>query len=320
MPCEHIASAMCQTVAAQFGTLASVDVHVAQVNIAVIRAPVGDPLVAEFVDNLDRINALADTSPGFVWRLQTEEGNATSIHAFPDPMLLVNISVWESVEALQDFAYRTDHREYVKRRAEWFVDGTTRLALWWVPAGTIPTIDDAKRRLGFLAAHGPSPYAFRFGKTPSRAVVSRTTFADDTTVALVRRLNDELSGMYPEDGANHFTLDPDSVIPPAGVMVRATLDGTPVACGALRMLDERTGELKRMYVDPAVRGLKLGAAILDALEHEAAALGARELCLETGSRQTAAIGLYEKAGYVPTPLWGEYLRSPETSRCYRKVL
>ena len=296
------------------------DLHVAQVNIATIRAPVGDPLVAEFVDNLDRINAVADGSAGFVWRLQTEEGNATAIHAFPDPMLLVNMSVWESVEALQEFAYRTEHREYVKRRAEWFVDGSTRLALWWVPAGTVPAIDDAKRRLAFLAAYGPSPYAFRFGKTPARAVVARTTFADETTVGLVHRLNDELSAMYPEDGANHFSLDPDSVIPPAGVMVRATLDGQPVACGALRRLDGRTGELKRMFVDPDVRGLKLGAAILDSLEREAAELGIEELCLETGSRQTAAIGLYEKAGYAPTPLWGEYVSSPETSRCYRKVL
>jgi len=297
-----------------------VAVHVAQVNIATIRAPVGDPLVAEFVDNLDRINAIADSAPGFVWRLQTAEGNATSIHAFPDPMLLVNMSVWESVEALQEFAYRSEHREFVKRRAEWFVDGSTRLALWWVPAGTVPSIDDAKRRLAFLSAHGPSPFAFRFGKTPPQAVVSRTTFADETTVALVHRLNDELSAMYPEDGANHFSLDPESVVPPVGVMVRATLDGRPVACGAIRMLDERTGELKRMFVDPDVRGLKLGAAILDALECEAAELGAQELCLETGSRQTAAIGLYEKAGYAPTPLWGEYLRSPETSRCYRKAL
>jgi GNAT superfamily N-acetyltransferase len=297
-----------------------VSVHVAQVNIATIRAPVGDPLVAEFVDNLDRINAIADSAPGFRWRLQTEEGNATSIHAFPDPMLLVNMSVWESVEALQEFAYRTEHREFVKRRASWFVEGSTRLALWWVPEGAVPTVEEAKRRLAFLAAYGPSPYAFRFGKTPPQALVSRTTFADETTVALIHRLNDELSAMYPEEGANHFTLDPESVIPPVGVMVRATLDGRPIACGAIRMLDARTGELKRMYVDPEARGLKLGAAILDSLEHEAASLGVEELCLETGSRQTAAIALYEKAGYAPTALWGEYLRSPETSRCYRKSL
>lgn len=296
------------------------DLHLAQVNIATIRAPVGDPVVAEFVDNLDRINALADTAPGFVWRLQTDEGNATSIHAFPDPMLLVNMSVWESVEALQEYVYRSEHRDFVKRRREWFVDGSTQLALWWVPAGEIPTLDDAKRRLAFLATHGPSPYAFRFGKLQARAVISRTTFADETTVALVHRLNDELTATYPEDGANHFTLDHDSVIPPAGVMVRLILDGQPVGCGAIRRLDGRVGELKRMFVDQTIRGQKLGAAILDALEHEALALGLEELCLETGTRQHAAIALYEKAGYAPTPLWGEYLRSPETSLCYRKVL
>ena len=225
-------------------------VHVAQVNIATIRAPVGDPLVAEFVDNLDRINAIADAAPGFVWRLQTAEGNATSIHAFPDPMLLVNMSVWESVEALQEFAYRTEHREYVKRRAEWFVDGSTRLALWWIPKGTVPDVDEAKRRLAFLADPRPISVRVPVRQDTTAALVARTTFADESTVALVHRLNDELSAMYPEDGANHFTLDPESVIPPAGVMVRATLDGHPIACGAIRLLDERTGELKRMFVDP----------------------------------------------------------------------
>lgn len=294
--------------------------HVAQVNVATLRAPVGDPAVAEFVGNLDRINAVADAAGGFVWRLQTAEGNATSIHAFPDPLTLVNMSVWESVEALQAFAYRSAHRDFVARRREWFVDGTSRYAIWRLPAGEIPTLDEARARLGFLDRHGPSPYAFRFGRVPEPLLVPRTDLADERTVGLVLRLNDELSAMYPEPGANHFTLDPESVLPPKGVMVRAELAGTPVACGAIRVLDDERAEVKRMFVDPATRGLKIGAAVLDRLEAEARALGVSRLVLETGTRQLAAIGLYLKAGFEPIPLWGEYLRSPDTSRCYGKAL
>jgi putative acetyltransferase len=103
-------------------------------------------------------------------------------------------------------------------------------------------------------------------------------------------------------------------------MVRADLADAPVGCGAIRVLDETRAEVKRMYVSPSTRGLKIGAAILHRLEQEARRLGMAELVLETGTRQLAAIGLYEKAGFEPTPLWGEYLTSPETSLCYRKLL
>jgi GNAT superfamily N-acetyltransferase len=295
--------------------------HVAQINIGTLRAPLDDPIVAEFVDNLDRVNAIADGADGFVWRLQTDRGNATEIQAFDDPLALVNMSVWESVDALQQFAYQSAHREYVARRREWFVEGSSAYALWRVDRGELPDLDDAKARLDFLAAYGPSPYAFRFGATvPDPLLISRTTLDDTRTVDLVLRLNDELSAMYPEPGANHFTLDHESVLPPNGVMVRAELAGVPVACGAIRVLDEERAEVKRMYVDPSTRGLKIGAAVLQRLEAEARRLGATELVLETGTRQLAAIGLYEKSGFEPTPLWGEYLNSPGTSLCYRKSL
>jgi putative acetyltransferase len=112
----------------------------------------------------------------------------------------------------------------------------------------------------------------------------------------------------------------DDPATPNGVMVRAELAGVPVACGAIRVLEGRRAEVKRMFVDPATHGLKIGAAVLDRLEAEARALGVSELVPETGIRQHAAIGLYERCGYEPTALWGEYLRSPETSRCYRQAL
>ena len=116
-----------------------------------------------FMSRLDEINAIADGTPGFVWRLQTEEGNATSIHAFDDPMLLVNMSVWESVEALHEFTYRSDHRELLRSRADWFErhEGPFQV-LWWVPAGHIPSLEEAKTKLELLTESGPGPAAFTF--------------------------------------------------------------------------------------------------------------------------------------------------------------
>jgi hypothetical protein len=140
------------------------DWHLAQVNIGRLRAPVDDPAIAEFVAGLDPINALADSAPGFVWRLQTEDGNATAIRPDPgDEMVAINLSVWESVEALADFAYRSAHLAFLRRRAEWFERmASSYLAMWWIPAGTIPTVADAMDRVAHLDRHGPTPTAFTF--------------------------------------------------------------------------------------------------------------------------------------------------------------
>ena len=137
--------------------------HLAQVNVARLVAPLDSPALAPFVDNLERVNALADASPGFVWRLQTVDGDATSIRAFDDPDILVNMSVWESVEALGQFAYKSAHVGIMRRRSEFFVRADeSYLALWWVPAGTTPTLGDAAERLASIRAHGPTPFAFNF--------------------------------------------------------------------------------------------------------------------------------------------------------------
>ena len=135
--------------------------HIAQINIALGRAPVIDPLLAEFVAQLDAVNALADASPGFVWRLQDESGDATSIQAFDDARMIVNVTVWQSIEALFDFTYRSAHTEVLKRRAEWFElpDGP-HIALWWIAAGHIPTLEEALSRLEHLRGHGPTADAF----------------------------------------------------------------------------------------------------------------------------------------------------------------
>src|ERR1700687_1322471 len=125
--------------------------HIAQVNIGRVRAALEDPVMSGFVSRLDEINALADRSPGFVWRLQTAEGNATYLRPYDDDRILFNLSVWESIDALKDYVYRTAHAELLRARQQWLArfDGP-QMALWWVPAGHIPGIDEAKERLAHL--------------------------------------------------------------------------------------------------------------------------------------------------------------------------
>jgi hypothetical protein len=126
-------------------------------------APLDDPKMAGFVERLDEINALADASPGFVWRLQTDEGNATYLRPFHDECVILNMSVWEHVEELRQYVYNTAHRELLRQRHEWFEKFQgAYTALWWVPAGHVPGIDEAKRRIAHVDAHGPTQFAFTF--------------------------------------------------------------------------------------------------------------------------------------------------------------
>lgn len=137
--------------------------HLAQINIARMRAPLDDPLMAGFVARLDEMNALADDAPGFVWRLQDELNNATNIQVFDNPRLIVNVSVWESIEALFEYTYRSGHIELLRARKDWFEPlGSPPLAMWWLPAGEIPTAEEGKQRLALLAKNGPSAEAFTF--------------------------------------------------------------------------------------------------------------------------------------------------------------
>ncbi|MFT3851186.1 MAG: GNAT family N-acetyltransferase [Ilumatobacteraceae bacterium] len=294
----------------------SPDAHLAQVNIATLRAPMDHPATADFAAGLDPVNAAGETAPGFVWRLADDSGNATSIQAFDDPLRIVNLTVWESVEALRAFAYQGVHRDFFRRRAEWFDPAASATALWWIPAGTLPTVDDAIRRLRFADVFGPSPYAFRMGQRQPRLVIAPAALDGPVTRSLIARLDAELSAMYPEPGANHFTLTAEQVA--GGGFLVAHLDDEPVGCGAFRMIAPGVAELKRMFVDPSARGAKLGAALVDALEAAAAGAGATRLVLETGIRQHAAAGLYERLGFERIEPWGEYVASATTSVCMSK--
>jgi hypothetical protein len=137
--------------------------HIAQINIGRILAPIDDPIMAEFASQLPPINALADTTPGFVWRLQTESGDATSIRIYEDEMIAMNMSVWESVESLREYAYKSAHAGVMRDRKRWFekFDGPY-YALWWIVEGHIPTPQEGKERLDYLREHGESAYAFSF--------------------------------------------------------------------------------------------------------------------------------------------------------------
>lgn len=143
--------------------MASKSHHLSQVNISRMIAPLSNPIMAEFVAQLDSINRLADNTPGFVWRLQTQEGNATSISAYDDELILFNLSVWESIDALKQFVYRTQHGKVMLQRKKWFHKSEgIDMALWWIPVGHIPTVDEAKKRLQHLNDYGDSAYAFSF--------------------------------------------------------------------------------------------------------------------------------------------------------------
>ena len=137
--------------------------HLAQANWARRRFPLDDPRMAGFTGRLDEVNALADAAPGFVWRLQTESGNATDVHVFGDEEIVFNLSVWESLEALRAFTYRTRHSELLRDRGQWFeTPQRASVVLWWVPAGEHPTAEESERRFERLWREGPAPEAFTF--------------------------------------------------------------------------------------------------------------------------------------------------------------
>ena len=156
--------------------------------------------------------------------------------------------------------------------------------------------------------------------TSDTITIARARLADGASRAPPGAFETELSATYPEPGATHFGLDEAEVAGARGAFLVAYLDGAPVGCGAVRLIDANVGELKRMYVSPEVRGKGAGRRLVAALEAEARALGARRLVLETGTRQTAALALYAATGFHPIPLYGEYARSPDTSVCLGKEL
>ncbi|MEZ4656997.1 MAG: DUF3291 domain-containing protein [Caldilineaceae bacterium] len=150
--------------------------HLAQVNVARVIAPLDDPIMADFVAGLAPINAVADDSPGFVWRLQTENGDATSVRVFEDEMIIVNLSVWETVDDLKNYVYKSRHAHFLRRKKEWFSKiETPHFVMWWVAAGHTPTPAEAKERLEWLAQHGDAPQAFTFRRVFQPPITANTS-------------------------------------------------------------------------------------------------------------------------------------------------
>lgn len=141
--------------------------HLAQFNIARIRYPLDDPRMREFVENVERVNGLAEKIEGFVWRLQDESGHAMNMRVYDDPAILPNLTVWENVEPLERFVWQTLHRRFFVRREEWFAPVKTTLVLWWIPAGHRPDMSEGVARLDDLIAHGPSDRAFGWQQLPA---------------------------------------------------------------------------------------------------------------------------------------------------------
>jgi hypothetical protein len=137
--------------------------HVAQYNIARARAELDDRVMSDFVTSLERINALADASPGFVWRLTGERGNTMDIRPYQDKLILITLSVWRSIDALVRFAYSSEHRDLLRARGRWFhPPATPSLVLWWLPVGQVPSVGEARQRMERLSEHGPTDLAFTF--------------------------------------------------------------------------------------------------------------------------------------------------------------
>lgn len=271
--------------------------HLAQLNIATLRYPIDDPRIADFVDALPLVNGAGEATPGYVWRLQSESGDATDIRVFDDPLVIVNLTVWESLEALRSFAYRGVHRNFFRRRAEWFVAGSSRTALWWLPADVLPTTEDARRRLDFIDAFGASLYAFETAQLHQVLVIERVS-ADDGRAQRMITLPNGVADVVGDSGA----------------LVVAEIDGDAAACGGYRMLDEHTAEIKHMYVAPSARGLRVGAAIVAELEAVARTNRIERLLLETGPRQLPSLALYEKFGFTPCPPGAESGSTPRSIR------
>ena len=153
--------------------------YIAQINIARMLAPIEDPVMADSVAQLVPVNALADESPGFIWRLQSESGDATAIRVYDDDMVIINLTAWENIEALREYVYKGAHHAVLRDRNRWFekFEGPF-YALWWIPAGHLPTAEEGKRHLDYLREHGDAAYAFSFKKLFPEPVAQESEQAD----------------------------------------------------------------------------------------------------------------------------------------------
>lgn len=220
----------------------------AQVNISRMRARLDSPVMAGFVGRLDEINAVADASHGFVWRLKAESGNATYLQPYDDPRIIMNLSVWDSIESLRQYAYRSSHVQLIRDRENWFERiELAYLALWWIPVGHIPTIEEAKERLQHLRVHGESPAAFSFKRPFPPAAVS--IGAAEPPEIPPGAISYDKRVFRLKSNASEGDCDPDTVFHyhQRGQRVWATYDGRGSRMGALLATADEAGCLDSIY-------------------------------------------------------------------------
>jgi hypothetical protein len=217
--------------------------HLAQVNVARMIAPLDSPLMADFVEQIPAVNAMADASPGFVWRLATAEGDATAVRAYGDARILFNLSLWESPEGLKEFTYRSGHSGPFRDRARWFEPpAQPHMALWWVPAGHLPSVEEAVDRLEFRRVHGDTAAAFGLAKPAAMPEEPRAEAAP-FDLNLDGRLFVSAENTSNGDAGPRTRF----LYRQSGERVWATYDGGGVRFGALVAVSTREGTLDMRY-------------------------------------------------------------------------
>ena len=282
--------------------------NLSQVNISRMIAPLSNPIMADFVAELDSINKLADSTPGFVWRLQTEEGNATSISAYDDELILFNLSVWESIDALKQFVYRSQHGKVMRDRKKWFQKSSgTNMALWWLPMGHIPTVEASKKTLCniltimakvLMLFHSKISFLLR-NQLVSIKISKYNSQYQAQIIDLILKIQQKEFGVsitledqpdllgipnfYQQDNGNFWVaLDKDKVI--------GTIAAIDIANQNLA--------LRKMFVDSNYRGYGVGKKLLKFLVSWAEERNVREIYLGTIDKFKVAHKFYEKNNFV----------------------
>ena len=254
--------------------------QLAQLNIARMKAPLDDPRMRGFAEGIDAMNQLAESSEGYVWRLQGEGGDATDQSPFDEPSILVNLSVWEGIESLQGYAYKSEHRHFIKARRDWFesFDGADQV-LWWVPGGVVPSSLEAKTRLTLLQKFGAGDWAFSFKQRTDRPFGASVGEIDVLALcALLRRAGLDSEGV---EGLTEHSV----ILAKQGTELLAGVAVQP--CGG-------DGLLRSLVVSCDARRAGLGRDLVHLAVERARAQGMSSIWLLT---ETAAAFFYQQ-GFV----------------------
>jgi hypothetical protein len=222
--------------------------HLAQVNIAHARAPLEDPIMAGFIDQLPEINALADGSPGFIWRLQSEAGDNTYLRPYDDPLIIFNLSVWESVDALKQYVYRSQHAAAVRSRKQWFEKmDTDHFALWWIPAGHTPSVEEAKQRLLYRQEHGDTALAFSFTHPDEMPPQPGIDLPDENHVTMPLNYDGRIFALHSRSDLGDCGRQTLFRYRQQGFRLWATYEGDGVRFGSLVAVCDSGGQLHGCY-------------------------------------------------------------------------